>query len=232
MRTLVLWDVDHTLIDVGGTSREIHARAFRRVTGRTLERMAGMAGRTEWAIMAEVLGLHDIDVSAELLSEYGAVLATEFTASEHRIRERGRPLSGARAALIALAARPDVVQSVLTGNLEPIAILKLSIFEMTEFIDFSVGAYGLDHADRAELVHLARDRAAKAYGETFTPANTVLVGDTPNDVRAGHEGGARVVAVATGSSDRATLLAAGAEVVLDDLSDLPATIHAILGITG
>jgi phosphoglycolate phosphatase-like HAD superfamily hydrolase len=229
VRTLVLWDIDHTLIDAGGTSRDIYARAFERVTGRALERMAEMAGRTEWAIMAETLSLHSIAFEEELLTAYGMALAEEFAAAERHVRERGRPLPGAPDVLAALAARRDVLQSVLTGNMQPIAVGKLTIFELAEYVDFSVGAYGLDHADRAQLVHLARERAATTYGEAFTPLNTVVVGDTPNDVRAGHEGGARVVAVATGSSDRETLSRAGAESVLDDLSDVPAAVAAILG---
>jgi phosphoglycolate phosphatase-like HAD superfamily hydrolase len=225
----VLWDIDHTLVDAGGISGGIYARAFQRVTGRVLERLADMAGRTEWEIMAGTLGLHGIHAGQALLEEFGAVLAAEFAASESGIRERGRPLPGARAVLAELAARTDVVQSVLTGNMEPVAVTKLTVFELAGYLDLSVGAYGLDHADRAELVHFARERAANAYGETFTPARTVLVGDTPNDVRAGHEGGARVVAVATGSSDRAALRRAGAEAVLEDLTDLPAAVRAILG---
>jgi phosphoglycolate phosphatase-like HAD superfamily hydrolase len=229
VRTLVLWDIDHTLIDAGGTSREIYARAFARVTGRELERMAAMAGRTELAIMAETLALHRIDAREELLSDYGAALAAEFAAAEDHVRARGRSLPGALDVLVALAGRTDVLQSVLTGNMEPIAVSKLTIFELADYVDFSVGAYGFDHADRAELVRLARERAAIAYGETFTASDTVLIGDTPNDVRAGHEGGARVVAVATGSSDRAVLEKAGPEAVLDDLTDVPAAVAAILG---
>ncbi|HEY0536761.1 MAG TPA: HAD hydrolase-like protein [Actinoallomurus sp.] len=229
MRTLVLWDIDHTLIDAGEVSKGIYAKAFQRITGRVLEQVADMAGRTEWEIMAETLSLHGVEADDELLKKFGAALAAEFTASEPGIRAQGRPLPGARDVLAELVTRPEVVQSVLTGNMEPIAISKLTIFELAEYVDFSVGAYGLDHSDRAELVHLARERATNSYGETFTPANTVLVGDTPNDVRAGHEGGARVVAVATGSSDRSALRQAGAEDVLDDLTDVPAAVRAILG---
>ncbi len=228
MRTLVLWDVDHTLLDSGGVSRGVYARAFERVTGRPMLRMAAMAGRTEWAIMTETLDLHDVPVTEGLLEAYGKVLAAEFSAAAPEARERGRALPGAREALAALSARTDVVQSVLTGNIEPIAIEKLTIFDLTEYVDLSVGAYGLDHNDRAELVRLARERAARAYGEPFTPARTVLVGDTPLDVQAGHDSGARVVAVATGSSDHETLVRAGADTVLNDLTDLDATLHAIL----
>jgi phosphoglycolate phosphatase-like HAD superfamily hydrolase len=229
VRTLVLWDIDHTLIDAGGVSNGIYARVFQRVTGRVLDQVADMAGRTEWEIIAGTLGLHGIEADDELLGRFGAALAAEFAASEAVIRAQGRPLPGARAVLAELAAHPDVVQSVLTGNMEPVAVSKLTIFGLAEYVDLSIGAYGLDHSDRAELVRFARERAANGYGETFTPAGTVLVGDTPNDVRAGHEGGARVVAVATGSSDRATLQRAGAEHVLDDLTDVPAAVRTILG---
>jgi phosphoglycolate phosphatase-like HAD superfamily hydrolase len=57
----------------------------------------------------------------------------------------------------------------------------------------------------------------------------VLVGDTPLDVAAGREGGARVVAVATGHYDEDTLRAAGADVVLPGLGDTRRAVEAILG---
>jgi phosphoglycolate phosphatase-like HAD superfamily hydrolase len=98
-------------------------------------------------------------------------------------------------------------------------------------MDVEIGAYGLDDAERPPLVKLAQQRAARKYGETFDAATTVLIGDTPNDVRAGHEGGSRVVAVATGSSDEAALRAAGAELVLPDLTDTDAVVQAVLTIS-
>ncbi|WP_431999125.1 HAD hydrolase-like protein [Sphaerimonospora mesophila] len=69
----------------------------------------------------------------------------------------------------------------------------------------------MDHEERPELVRPAQERAARKYGQAFTAGNTVLIGDTPNDVLAGHLGGARVIAVATGTYDAAALREAGAE---------------------
>ena len=57
----------------------------------------------------------------------------------------------------------------------------------------------------------------------------MLVGDTPLDVAAGHAGGARVVAVAAGLHGRATLAGAGADAVLDDLTNPAAVLAAVLG---
>lgn len=228
VRTLVLWDIDHTLISVRGLSAEIYASAFREVTGRTLERAAAMAGRTDRAIMAETLRLHGIAPDPRLLADFAAVLGEAFTARRDEIAARGRVLPGVRAALEAFAARTDVVQSVLTGNMEPIAFAKLAAFDLLGLVDTEVGAYGLDGEIRPPLVRLAQRRAARRYGDPFDAATTVLVGDTPLDVDAGHRGGARVVAVATGASDENALRAAGAELVLPDLTDTRAVIEAVL----
>ncbi len=89
----------------------------------------------------------------------------------------------------------------------------------------------MDHEERPELVRLAQGRATGKYGQAFGSASTVLIGDTRHDVHAGHLGGARVVAVATGSSDRETLSDAGAELILDDLSDTEAVVRAILAVS-
>ena len=54
-----------------------------------------------------------------------------------------------------------------------------------------------------------------------------MVGDTPLDVEAALAAGARVVAVATGSYAAAELAAAGAHVVLPDLTDTAVVLAAI-----
>jgi phosphoglycolate phosphatase len=58
---LVLWDVDHTLIESGGVSRRAYAAAFRRATGQELELVWQFDGRTELAAAAEVFRAHGVD---------------------------------------------------------------------------------------------------------------------------------------------------------------------------
>ncbi|MGH3391748.1 MAG: HAD family hydrolase [Actinomadura sp.] len=231
MRTLVLWDIDHTLISARGLSGEIYREVFHRLTGRQAQHVADMHGNTDRAIITETLTRHDITPTPELLAAFGDALAEEFTARHGELRTRGQELPGARAALGALADRTDVIQSVLTGNMRQIAISKLTAFDLHTFVDLEVGAYGFDDTHRPPLVRLARERVARKYGETFDAATTVLVGDTPRDVEAGHRGGARVVAVATGISDEAALRSAGAELVLPDLSDTGAVLRAVLQVS-
>jgi phosphoglycolate phosphatase-like HAD superfamily hydrolase len=229
VQTLVLWDIDHTLIELSGLSKEIYASAFAEIIGRHLDHLAPMSGRTDLAITAETLRLHGLVPTDESLRAFGDALVSGFAAREHEIRDHGRVLPGAQAALTELAARTGVVQSVLTGNMVEIAVAKLRAFGLDAFVDFEAGAYGFDHSDRPPLVAMARERATRKYGVTFDRASTVLIGDTVHDVEAGHEGGARVVAVATGSSDQQTLRAAGAEIVLADLRQTAEVIQAILG---
>ena len=71
---------------------------------------------------------------------------------------------------------------MLTGNVRPLAEVKLAPLGLTEHLDLDVGAYGDEHEVRAELVHLARQRAALAYGDDFGGEATVIVGDTPLDI--------------------------------------------------
>jgi phosphoglycolate phosphatase-like HAD superfamily hydrolase len=231
VRTLVLWDVDHTLVSIRGLSAEIYAVVFHEVTGRSLEHLASMAGKTERAIISETLRLHRITPTESLLIAFSDALATAFADRDDEIVRRGRMLPGAQEALSALAGRPEVVQSVLTGNLESVAFGKLAAFGLDAFLDFEVGAFGFDDLERPPLVGIARKRATAKYGDWFDPAHTVLIGDTPNDVLAGHHGGARVVAVATGGSDEAALRAAGAELVLADLSGTDEVVRSVLGLS-
>jgi len=109
----------------------------------------------------------------------------------------------------------------------PVAEAKLAAFGLDGYLDLAIGAYGEEHEIRAELVHLARARAAAAYGRDFRGPATVLVGDTPLDVAAAAETGARSVAVATGGSTAAELAAAGADRVLPDLTDTAAVLAAL-----
>jgi phosphoglycolate phosphatase len=89
-----------------------------------------------------------------------------------------------------------------------------------------VGGYGSDpHGSRGDLVAVARERAAKKYGSEVT--DTVLVGDTPLDVRAAQEAGARSVAVASGPYGLDALREAGADAVLEDLRDTSALLAAL-----
>jgi phosphoglycolate phosphatase-like HAD superfamily hydrolase len=230
---LVLWDVDGTLVQAGEVGRDIFTEAFQAVVGRAPDQAAAralaMAGRTDPEIALEFLTAHEIAEGATHLPAFSEALVTALAAKAAVIRERGRALPGARETLAALGRADGVVQSLLTGNVQPNALLKLASFELDGYLDFDVGGFGSDHHHRPSLVEVARVKAERKYGTGFEGTATVLVGDTPLDVAAGRAGGARVVAVATGPYRVEELEATDADAVLEDLRDTGAALAAILG---
>jgi phosphoglycolate phosphatase len=231
-RLLILWDVDHTLVDSDGVGRELYQAVFGQMFGRDMPQPGSMAGRTDRAIAVEVLTLAGVDDPRQHVDEFHRLMAAGAPGLAGLVVERARALPGAAEAMAALARLGDgdgVVQSLLTGNIRPLAEVKVSPLGLTEHLDLDAGAYGSTHEVRAELVHLARRNASRAYQADFGGEATVIVGDTPLDVEAALATGARAVGVATGGFTVGELAAAGAHAVLPDLADTDLVVAAILG---
>ncbi len=216
---LVLWDVDGTLVRAGGHGRHAFEEAFERVVGRTPEPVE-YAGRTDRQIALTMLG-GEHEHLPRVLEELGVALELR----KEQLRAEGNAYPGVAEVLERLHRRDDVIQSLLTGNIQANAVIKVSAFGLDRWLDFEVGAYGSDpHEERSDLVAVARTRAATKYAE---PTGAVLVGDTPLDVRAAREAGARAVAVATGFADPELLRASEPDAYLEDFSDTDAVVEAI-----
>ncbi|WSC66647.1 HAD hydrolase-like protein [Streptomyces anulatus] len=107
----------------------------------------------------------------------------------------------------------------VTGNIRPVAEVKLQVFGLDTHIRFPYGGYGEDHDDRVELVRTAIARTRSATGADVVPAGVLLVGDTPADVAGGRAAGVPVLTVATGRTSAAELADAGATATIRDLQD-------------
>ena len=225
----MLWDVDHTLVENAGVSKETYTAAFAALTGELPAHLARTAGRTDRLIMREMFREHDLVVPS--WADIYAALEAAGAQHWHAMRDRGWALPGARSAVAALAQEPGVVQSLLTGNIRPNATMKVSALDLDGDLDFAVGAYGSDSEDRAELVAIAQTRASLAYKRTFDRTNTVLVGDTVRDVDAGLRGGAHVIAVASGAHSFDELREAGGAVTLQNLEDTAGLLAHIVDLT-
>ncbi|MCU1658610.1 MAG: haloacid dehalogenase [Pseudonocardiales bacterium] len=219
LRLLVLWDVDHTLIETRGVGRAIYDRAFPIATAKPLAELASVSGRTELDIMAETLRINGIQPTDEMVATLAAALIQGYEDARDELRTVGRALPGAHDVLASLANEPAIHQSVLTGNLREVARIKLETFGLDGYLDLASGAYGDDDSDRPKLVALAQQRAAERTGVVFGNDATVLVGDTPKDVEAGLAAGVRVIGVATGKTSVQELRHAGAHDVTSDLKE-------------
>lgn len=220
-RLLFLWDIDHTLIQTGGVGREVFADAFKAVTGQPMREMADPSGLTEPVIFERTLELHGLTDPGSLFPKFAEAQTRFYRSRADEMRQRGRVLLGALEALQGLHQRPDFVSTVLTGNPQLSALAKLQIFGLDPYLRSDCGAFGDDSPDRAALVNVAWRRTEASQGELFGPQNTVIIGDTPNDVAAGQAHGVFVVGVATGKFTEAQLRDAGANAVLPDLTTFP-----------
>ncbi|GAA4896131.1 HAD family hydrolase [Streptomonospora salina] len=221
-RCLVLWDVDHTLIETRGVGSAVFREAFEKATGATMS--AGMAtahGHTEPVLLEKTLELNGIQDREEgLFERFAAAQADGYRARSDELRERGRVLPGIEDALGALATDSGVMQSVLTGNTRRAAQVKLSAFGLDRHLDLAVGAYGDDDSYRPRLVEVALARAAERAGMSVPRERVVLIGDTPKDIAAAREAGVGVIAVASGTSSVDDLTGVGADLVLGTLESV------------
>lgn len=227
----MLWDVDFTLVDTRGVGTAVYRLAFAELFGRELPETiskVNMGGRTDRAIALDVLALAGVPDPAGEVRRFESALARLAPSVAEMVLDVGRALPGAIAAIAALAGA-GVRQSLLTGNVKAMAAVKLAPFGLTEHLDLDVGAYGDESAVRADLVHLARERAQRAYGADFSGEATVLIGDTPLDVEAALAAGARAVGIATGRPTFADLAAARPHAILSDLTDTDRVVAAVLG---
>jgi phosphoglycolate phosphatase len=213
---LLLWDIDGTLLLKASLehAEAIHA-AIRRVYGVEIpDTRVEAAGRTDFAIARSILALADVSAARvdERLGELRAVAVEEYA------RRVPKDL-GARVApyvpevLDELAARPGIRHSLVTGNLEPIARMKLRAAGIGHHFARGQGGFGSDAEDRAELPGIARARAGN-----HPAADTIVIGDTPRDIACARADGVGVIAVATGPY-RADQLTA-ADVVCRDVREV------------
>jgi phosphoglycolate phosphatase len=227
--TLILWDIDGTLMNSAGFGWRAFSAAFEEEFGYTPAQIA-MAGRTDRAIGTEFLALEGVSEPDRI----EAFLSRTTAQAQARIPDffdsGAHLLPGVEVVLTTIGQRPGIVQTVLTGNLPGIGGLKLAATGIAGLLDLEVAVFGDLSVNRADLVAAARSRAgAKFAGASFAGARTVVVGDTPLDIAAAHAHGARAVAVATGQYDIDQLEQAGADAVLANLADTEAFIGAVGG---
>jgi phosphoglycolate phosphatase-like HAD superfamily hydrolase len=218
--TIVLFDIDGTLIRTGRAGSRAMNLAFEDLFGVTGAFDAiQMAGRTDKGILEEGARLAGVDLSNGNFERFRERYFVRLREALPRPGPSKGVLPGVEALLHALSARADVFPALLTGNCEEGARIKLEYFELWRF--FRCGAFGDDVTDRNHLFDIAMVRAQACGLSVVNPRDALVVGDTVLDIACARAAGARSVGVATGPSDVATLRAAGADVVLEDLSDTP-----------
>jgi phosphoglycolate phosphatase len=197
---LLLFDVDGTLLQRG---TDAHKQAFHvavhevfGIEDATAYRIA-TPGKTDLQIAREVLLKAGFDARAieERLGALGEAWVRAHAERQGDLEHAVTP--GMREVLEALSLHDDARLALLTGNLEPIARLKLTRAGIGGFFPHRQGAFGSDSEDRSELPAIARARAGSADAP-YPRTRTAVIGDTPLDIACARADGVRAVAIATG----------------------------------
>jgi phosphoglycolate phosphatase len=214
---LILFDIDGTLVDSGGAGVRSLDQAFKEtLLIENAFRDISMAGKTDLQIVKEGLSAHGLPSDNGLVPRIADAYVRHLVREIQNSNKHLKP--GIIDALEAVKSRGDRYQlGLLTGNMEQGARIKLGVFGLNEY--FPSGAFGSDHEDRNRLLPIAVERLKIISGRHFDYTDCVIVGDTPLDVMCARPYNAVCIAVATGPYGAGSLVAAGADVVVEDLSD-------------
>jgi phosphoglycolate phosphatase-like HAD superfamily hydrolase len=222
---ILLWDIDGTLI------RSTRPGGYKVYTIPVLEEIFGTSGRladmrvsgmTDLQIVFEAL--NDSGISQEEILAQAETLVARLTEEARRVTGNGvkffELLPGVRDTLEALAAHPRYQSALLTGNIKPMAELKMELVGLDHFFTLP-GAFGDESHNRRDLPARAAERIRKHLQMDLTPEQFIVIGDTPNDIDCAHHFGARAVAVGTGRFySTEEILAHKPDKFLLDLSDV------------
>jgi phosphoglycolate phosphatase len=223
---LILFDIDGTLVLTGGAGGRAMARAFADVFGlQNGLASISMAGRTDAWIVAQMAAQYGVPCDSETLERFHDAYIGHLLQEIHKPGPQKGVLPGVRPVLDVLAAHESAHLALLTGNFERGAQIKLEYFDLWRY--FASGAFGDSTHERNSLLADAIARVEASGGPSVRPSEVVVVGDTPLDVAVAVAAGARSLAVATGSYDVDALRASGADVVLEDLTDMKAVLDGL-----
>lgn len=221
--TLLLFDVDGTLVSTGGAGRLAMALAFEEVCGdaEALDdiEFGGMTDRAILRLGLERLGRQlDEDAFRAIVDVYVDRLGVTVAESTGYV-----VMPNVKETLEACAGR-GISMGLGTGNVRRGAEIKLAPAGLDRHFRF--GGFGDDAEDRAELIHTAARRGAEHVGRPLEECRVIVIGDTPRDIDAAHAIGAACIAVATGGFDARSLK--GADLVVETLAD-PRALPFLLG---
>jgi len=224
--TILLFDIDGTLISSAGVGRRSIVGAF--VERHRRDDACGFPfdGMTDRQIARRGLEAIGAMVTEEAMDD---VLATYLEILRHEVSKSDattyRLHEGVVEAIGAAEERGHAI-GLGTGNVLEGARIKLGHFGVFE--RFSFGGFGSDAEDRTELIRRGAERGAAHAGAPLAACRVVVIGDTPKDVAAARGIGAESVGVGTGRYTKEALLDCGATHAFDSLAS-PGALAAVLG---
>lgn len=222
--TLLLFDIDGTIIIGGGAGMRAMYRTAEEMFGPTFKwdgvESAGNLDPLIYEQAASVNKIHDWrDHHTKFHDRYIEHLHEEFTTRARALVRRAPGIVGTIELLRErVSLKGDVVLGLLTGNYTKAVPIKLAAVDVDQAW-FPITAFGDEGRTRADLVEVAMKKYGQTYGAPPNPKRVIVIGDTPRDIACAKAHGCISLAVATGTHTLATLESCDPDVAVLDLSD-------------
>ena len=220
---LLLFDIDGTLIDTGGSGMHSLKEATKEIFG-DYGPPLDLAGSTDSGILKNLYTHFGEPESWKKTERFYDAYLQLLGQNLKSTAYPGVLLPAVRNLLEELSSRPgEFALGLLTGNIAEGGWRKVRAYGVDHH--FPVGAWGDDHWDRNKLGPIALQRASAHYGLKFTAEDTWIIGDTPKDIACADAIGAKCLAVATGRFKASELQ--DATRALNDLTDTAAVVEIL-----
>lgn len=226
MKTLLLFDIDGTLLLTGGAGKIAFEEAFEEIfeipnSWRNLD----PHGKTDPAIFDEVAKRE----LGRLLSpgEYDLLMERYEEIFEERIQESPRfeLMPGIVEILEHLSRDRGIFLALATGNFERAGRMKLQRGGIEHY--FQTGGFGNDAPERDKILLSAVAFSEELARKSFEKNRIFVIGDTEYDITAAKKAKLKSIAVLTNGRTRQSFEKDPPDFILDDLTDIPAFMTCI-----
>ncbi len=222
--TLLLFDIDGTILTGGGVGMRAMAGVAERLFGAGFKwDGVDAAGHLDPLIFREAAALNGLGGEVGHHERFHEAYIEALAVEVEKARGQVKAIAGIHEALEVLrerrATRGDLVLGLLTGNYTRAVPIKLNAVGV-DVGQFTVTAFGDEGESRPELVRVAMRKFEKDLGRRVEAGRVVIIGDTPRDVECAKVNGCVAYGVATGRFTVGELKAAGADVAVENLVDL------------
>jgi len=219
MQRLILFDIDGTLTRTQNGYLPFNDAILKTFGFAGDIRAVVPDGNTDPLIVQDIFAKagREISVGADAWESFTSQLHASYLDHVARGVTTIRPMPGADALLQHLSVQTEFHASVVTGNFEATAQVKLTSAGLMSFL--SRGAYASDSAHRPDLPAIARQRWEIATGGAIAATQCVVIGDTPKDLQCARANGMKCLLVGSGRYPVEELGYWQPDACLADLSD-------------